>query len=174
VSVAGRGELEAFSLRSSLYGITLLAWASGITAGIGNVVGVGSDLVVQIADEAAMVARVVPLSSIVARDVAHPLTRLILRGGMLADVVVVARLLGDDRSEAVRVVWLAGLFFFGGAWLTLTIRGAARAAPPASANISKPNNTTTLMRLKDCYPLLDLERTSSEDRLVLRTTHCTV
>jgi hypothetical protein len=127
VSVAGRGELEAFSLRSLLLrNYIALAWASGITAGIGNVVGVGSDLVVQIADEAAVVAWMITFSPIVARDVAHPLTRLILRGGMLADVVVVARLLGDDRSEAVGVLWLGRLFFFGGAWLTLTIRGGGQ------------------------------------------------
>jgi hypothetical protein len=116
-------------------GITL-AWTSRITGAIDNTVGVGSDLVVQIADEAAMVARVVPLSPIVASDVADALTRLILRGGMLANIVRTRRLLGDNRSKAVRVLWL-----------TLTIRGAARAALPANANISK-TNTTTLMRLK--------------------------
>jgi hypothetical protein len=73
-----------------------------------------------------VVARVVPLSPIVASYIAHPLTWLILRGGMLADIVIVARLLGDDRSEAVRVVWLAGLLCLGGAWLTLTIRGGGQ------------------------------------------------
>jgi len=99
---------------------------SRITGAIGNAVGVGSDLVVQIADEAAMVARVVPLSPIVASDVADALTRLFLRGGMRANIVVVARLLGDNRSKAVRVVWLARLLCLVGAWLTLAIRGGGQ------------------------------------------------
>ncbi len=104
----------------------------------------------------------VPLSPIVASYVADPLTWLILRGGMLADIVVVARLLGDDRSKAVRVVWLAGLLCLGGAWLTLTIRGAARAKLPASTDIRTIDTTTTLMPLK-CYPLLKTERSSDDD-----------
>jgi hypothetical protein len=108
-----------------LYGITL-AWASRITGAIGNVVGVGSNLVVQSADEAAVVARVVPCLRVIASDAAHALTRLILRGGMLANIVVVARLLGDHRSKAVRVVWPALLLCLGGAWLTLTIRGVGQ------------------------------------------------
>ncbi len=37
------------------------------------------------ADQAAVAARMVPLSSIVASDVADTLTRLLLRGGMLAE-----------------------------------------------------------------------------------------
>jgi hypothetical protein len=119
------------SEKPSLRNYIVLARASRITAGIGNVVGVGSDLVVQIAHEAAVVAGVVSRGPVVARDVAHALTGLTLRGGMLADVVVVAGLLGDDRSEAVGVLWLARLLFLRGAWLTLTIRrsgqsGAAR------------------------------------------------
>jgi hypothetical protein len=110
----------------------------------------------------------IPLSPIVASYVAHPLTWLILRGGMLADIVVVARLLGDDRSKAVRVVWLAALLCLGGAWLTLTIWGVARATLPASTDIRTIDTTTTLLMRLKCYPLLNTQRSSDE---TCRVTH---
>jgi hypothetical protein len=110
------------------------------------------------ADEAAVVARMVPFRTVIASDVADALTRLLLRGGMpaepaLAVVLLVLRLLGGRTSEAARGLWLALLLFLVGAWLTLTIRGAARAALPTSVNISKTDSTTTIMRLKG-NPLL--------------------
>jgi hypothetical protein len=82
-----------------------LAWASGIAGAIGSSLGVGPNLVVQIADEAAVVAWVISWLRVISSDVPDTLTRLILRGGMLADIAVCSRLLGDDRSKAVRVVW---------------------------------------------------------------------
>jgi hypothetical protein len=61
-------------------------------------------------DQAGVVARMIPLSSIVASDVADALTRLLLRGGMLAEPALalrtgvrplVRRDLGGRTSEAV-------------------------------------------------------------------------
>jgi hypothetical protein len=65
-----------------------------------------------LADKQAMVARVVPLSAIIASDVANALAWLLLRGGMLANRVRGSRYFGDDRSPAVGMIWFARNLLF--------------------------------------------------------------
>jgi hypothetical protein len=92
LSLAGRGKLGVFSLREKTppYGITSFTLSRLLGAIHIHLPG----------DEAGVVARMVPWRIVIASDVADALTRLLLRGGMLAEPAV-RRHLGGRTSEAV-------------------------------------------------------------------------
>src|SRR5688500_16811448 len=101
------------------------------------------------ADQAAVAARMVPLSSIVASDVADAVTRpwAISLGvpGMLAEPATAVRLVGGRISEAIRIVWLALILFLATiAALTLTSRlvGQSGAACERQHEQNRQHNNT--------------------------------